>query len=132
VDEDLIVEAQGLRKTYDTGSVRVDALQGIELRVARGEMVAMMGPSGCGKTTLLNCVPTKGVSVLWIQKRRLTNETTAKSAPRQGPPACPLGTSGRDVCMEDPNRLAHWPDICRTCNPSRHSRSSRMPIRHHK
>ena len=34
VDEDLIVEAQGLRKTYDTGSVRVDALQGIELRVA--------------------------------------------------------------------------------------------------
>ncbi|HEX2736743.1 MAG TPA: ABC transporter ATP-binding protein [Acidimicrobiia bacterium] len=56
MDHDLIVEASDVRKTYDTGSVRVDALQGIELRVARGEMVAIMGPSGCGKTTLLNCV----------------------------------------------------------------------------
>jgi ABC-type lipoprotein export system ATPase subunit len=56
VDHDLIVEASDVRKTYDTGSVRVDALQGIELLVARGEMVAIMGPSGCGKTTLLNCV----------------------------------------------------------------------------
>ncbi len=56
MDEDLIVEAQGVRKTYDTGSVQVDALQGVDLRVTRGEMVAIMGPSGCGKTTLLNCL----------------------------------------------------------------------------
>jgi ABC-type lipoprotein export system ATPase subunit len=56
VGHDLIVEARDVRKTYDTGSVRVDALQGIDLRVGRGEMVAIMGPSGCGKTTLLNCV----------------------------------------------------------------------------
>jgi putative ABC transport system ATP-binding protein len=56
VDTDLIVEATDVRKTYDTGSVRVDALQGIELQVVRGEMVAIMGPSGCGKTTLLNCI----------------------------------------------------------------------------
>jgi putative ABC transport system ATP-binding protein len=51
-----IVEAQGVRKTYDTGAVRVDALQGVDLAVVRGEMVAVMGPSGCGKTTLLNCL----------------------------------------------------------------------------
>jgi putative ABC transport system ATP-binding protein len=51
-----IVEARSLRKTYDTGVVRVDALRGVDLALAQGEMVAIMGPSGCGKTTLLNCL----------------------------------------------------------------------------
>ena len=51
-----IVEARSVRKTYDTGVVRVDALRGVDLALARGEMVAIMGPSGCGKTTLLNCL----------------------------------------------------------------------------
>ncbi len=51
-----IVEAINVKKTYDTGSVRVRALDGVDLRVERGEMVTIMGPSGCGKTTLLNCL----------------------------------------------------------------------------
>jgi putative ABC transport system ATP-binding protein len=51
-----IVEARSVRKTYDTGVVRVDALRGVDLALAQGEMVAIMGPSGCGKTTLLNCL----------------------------------------------------------------------------
>ncbi len=54
--EPLIVEATAVQKTYDTGVVRVDALQGVDLAVTAGEMVAIMGPSGCGKTTLLNCL----------------------------------------------------------------------------
>ncbi len=51
-----IIESKELVKTYDTGSVRVEALKGVDLNISKGEMVAIMGPSGCGKTTLLNCL----------------------------------------------------------------------------
>ena len=56
--QDWIVEAIGLVKTYATGEgePNVPALRGVDFRVRRGEMVAIMGPSGCGKTTLLNCL----------------------------------------------------------------------------
>jgi ABC-type lipoprotein export system ATPase subunit len=50
------IEARSVHKTYDTGSVKVHALRGIDLQITRGEMAAVMGPSGCGKTTLLNCL----------------------------------------------------------------------------
>ena len=53
---DLVINARGVAKTYDTGEVQVQALRGVDLVVPRGEMVAVMGPSGCGKTTLLNCL----------------------------------------------------------------------------
>ncbi len=51
-----IITATGIHKTYDTGTVKVNALRGVNLNVERGEMVAIMGPSGCGKTTMLNCL----------------------------------------------------------------------------
>ena len=54
--EDLIISAENIWKTYSTGEAEVAALKGVDLRVERGDMIAIMGPSGCGKTTLLNCL----------------------------------------------------------------------------
>ncbi len=53
---DPIVIAKNVHKTYDTGKIQVKALKGVDVEIAKGEMVAVMGPSGCGKTTLLNCL----------------------------------------------------------------------------
>jgi ABC-type lipoprotein export system ATPase subunit len=46
-----IFEATGLVKKFDDGQVQ--ALRGVDFRVAQGEFIAITGPSGCGKTTLL-------------------------------------------------------------------------------
>ncbi len=53
---DPIVEVRNVHKRFTTGEIDVHALQGVDLSIQAGEMVAVMGPSGCGKTTLLNCL----------------------------------------------------------------------------
>ncbi len=60
-----ILKIKELKKIYGTGETQVEALDGINLAVERGEFVAVVGSSGSGKTTFLNMVggldvPTSG------------------------------------------------------------------------
>jgi putative ABC transport system ATP-binding protein len=49
-----VVELRAVRKTYRLGQHVIPALQGVDLTVRRGEMLAVTGPSGSGKSTILN------------------------------------------------------------------------------
>jgi putative ABC transport system ATP-binding protein len=54
INPDEIIRAEGVVKSYNTGTEKLTVLKGIDVTVRRGEMVGIMGPSGCGKTTFLN------------------------------------------------------------------------------
>ena len=66
------IRITGLRKRYGEGDTAVDALKGVDMQVAPGEVVGLVGPSGSGKTTLLKCLgaviePTAGQMTLGEQ-----------------------------------------------------------------
>ena len=72
-----VIETINLHKIYNSTQVPVNAVDGIDLTIEKGEFTAIVGPSGCGKTTLLNMIgglddPTEGsVKINGIQLNKL-------------------------------------------------------------
>jgi ABC-type lipoprotein export system ATPase subunit len=77
---EILVESHNLVKIYKAYNLEVVALQGLDLRVPRGEMLALVGPSGAGKSTLLNILgglddPSAGkCEVAGVDLTRLTRQ----------------------------------------------------------
>lgn len=71
-----VFRTEGLTKVYDTGEVKVFALDGVDLELFSGELTVLLGPSGSGKSTLLNILggldhATEGR--VWFRELELTN-----------------------------------------------------------
>jgi putative ABC transport system ATP-binding protein len=56
--EHIMIELAGIHKEYDLGAAKIQALDGVDLKIERGEFLSIMGPSGSGKSTLLHILGT--------------------------------------------------------------------------
>lgn len=70
-----IIRVENVSRTYHVGGREIQALQGVSLTVAPGQVVVLRGRSGSGKTTLLNCIggldmPTSGH--IWLANDEIT------------------------------------------------------------
>ena len=78
-----MVNIVNVKKTYRLGKTTVQALKGVDLSVAKGEMICIMGPSGSGKSTLLNmigCLDMPDSGEVYIDGRNVVGLSRTKLA----------------------------------------------------
>lgn len=79
MNDHVVVNLENITKTYTLGKTKVEALRGIDLKVYKGEFIAVCGPSGSGKTTLLNLIgcidkPTGGkIEILSLPVQKMSD-----------------------------------------------------------
>ena len=98
-----ILKTSNLKKQYQMGEVKVEALAGIDFTVEQGEFVAIMGPSGSGKSTLLHLLggldgPSDGEVKVAGHQLSLLNDNEVTLIRRR---TCPkkFRASSRRVCF---------------------------------
>jgi putative ABC transport system ATP-binding protein len=72
----IIFKTQAITKVYETGEVKVYALDGVDLQLYKGELTVLLGPSGSGKSTLLNILGGLDHATgghVWFEDTELTN-----------------------------------------------------------
>jgi putative ABC transport system ATP-binding protein len=82
-----MIRLKDIAKVYPMGKRELTVLQGVNLRIKRGELVAIMGPSGSGKTTLLNLIgcldkPTSGS--YYLEDREVSRLSSGELAKIRG------------------------------------------------
>ena len=72
----MIIQTTNLKRFFQVGSEKVEALKGIDLSVKKGEFLSIMGPSGSGKTTLMNiigCLDTPSDGEYFLNNKLVNN-----------------------------------------------------------
>jgi putative ABC transport system ATP-binding protein len=69
---------RNIKKVYRTGTISLEALKGIFIKINKGEFVSIMGPSGSGKSTLMNiigCLDTTTEGTYYLEERNVSGLT---------------------------------------------------------
>lgn len=72
----MLIKVSGVKKIYEVGIQKIEAVAGIDLEIERNEYVVIMGPSGSGKSTFMNllgCLDTPSAGDYWLNGQEVSN-----------------------------------------------------------